>query len=198
MDRAAVPRTQICSPETALTRLSVVNRVCSFMPISSPAARVLILGSMPGKRSLEMQQYYAHPQNAFWRIMAQLLDFDPDQPYLARIGRLRDCGVALWDVLAACERRSSLDSDIVESSIIANDFTAFLSGHPLIEHVYCNGAKSFQSFLRHVRPHLGEKNLGIPVKCLPSTSPAHAAMDFQAKLLAWSVITNSINSRQKP
>ena len=110
-----------------------------------------------------MQQYYAHPQNAFWRIMAELLDFDPGQAYEARIDCVRDSGVALWDVLAACTRESSLDSDIVESSIIANDFPVFLSEHPRIQHIYCNGAKSFQSFQRHVRPMLGVKQAEIPV-----------------------------------
>lgn len=130
--------------------------------------------------------------------MAQLFNFDPDQPYLARIEHLRDSGVALWDVLAACERRSSLDSDIVESSIIANDFPAFLCQHPLIEHIYCNGARSFQSFLRHVRPDLSDKKPEIPVIRLPSTSPAHAAMDFQAKLDAWSIISDSIDQTILP
>jgi len=185
-------------PGKRADRLFVMSEVYSFAPVSSPQARVLILGSMPGKRSLEMQQYYAHPQNAFWRIMAELFDFDPDQPYLARMEHLRNWGVALWDVLAACTRESSLDSDIVESSIIANDFPAFLSQHPLIGHIYCNGARSFQSFLRHVRPELSDKKLEIPVIRLPSTSPAHAAMDFQAKLDAWSIISDSIDQTILP
>ena len=165
------------------------------MPISSPAARLLVLGSMPGKRSLEMQQYYAHPQNVFWRIMAELIGFDPQLAYGERVQHLQASGVALWDVLAACERQSSLDSDIVESSILANDFTTFLIEHPLIEQIYCNGAKSYQSFLRHVRPDLSKKYLEIPVTRLPSTSPAHAAMDFQTKLDAWIVTMNSIKAR---
>ena len=165
-----------------------VNRVHSFTAISSPAARVLILGSMPGKRSLEMQQYYAHPQNAFWRIMAHLLKFNPGLSYAERVECVLKSGVALWDVLEACERPSSLDSDIVESSIIANDFPAFFGVHPLIKHVFCNGAKSFQSFHRHVRPMLGAKQAEIPLTRLPSTSPAHASMTFQAKLEAWRAV----------
>lgn len=185
-------------PGKRADRLSVMSDVYSFAPVSSPQARVLILGSMPGKRSLEMQQYYAHPQNAFWRIMAEIFEFNVHSPYQERIQHLRDRGVALWDVLAACTRESSLDSDIVESSIIANDFPAFLSQHPLIEHIYCNGARSFQSFLRHVRPDLSDKYLEIPVTQLPSTSPAYAAMDFQAKLDTWSIISDSIDQTILP
>ena len=171
-----------------------MTEIYSFAPISSPAARVLILGSMPGKRSLKIQQYYAHPQNTFWRIMATLLDFDAQQPYRARIQHLQESGVALWDVLATCERQSSLDSDIVESSIIANDFAAFFNTHPLIGHIFCNGAKAFESFQRHVRPCSSEKSHKIPLTRLPSTSPAHAAINFQAKLAAWNVVSDFIDT----
>ena len=179
MDRPALSRSAI---------YKVVSRVHSFTAISNPSARVLILGSMPGKRSLEMQQYYAHPQNAFWRIMAHLLKFDPELPYAERVECVLESGVALWDVLAACERPSSLDSDIVESSIIANDFPVFFGVHPLIKHVFCNGAKSFQSFQRHVCPKLNKSYADLPVTRLPSTSPAHASVTFQAKLEAWRAV----------
>ena len=171
-----------------------MNEVYSFAPVSNPSARILILGSMPGKRSLEMKQYYAHPQNAFWRIMADLLGFDAQLPYPERIQCLRDAGVALWDVLAACERQSSLDSDIVEASIIANDFPAFFREHVQIEHIFCNGAKSWQSFLRYVQLGLSDTQQNISVTRLPSTSPAHATMNFQAKVSAWTVITKSIDT----
>lgn len=167
----------------------------SFTAVSSSAATVLVLGSMPGKRSLQMQEYYAHPQNAFWPIMAKLLGFDPGQLYADRIQCLQDAGVALWDVLAACERASSLDSDIVEASIVVNDFPVFLSEHPKIQHIYCNGAKSFQSYQRYVSPVLGAAHAKIPVTRLPSTSPAHASMNFQAKIHAWSIITKTGNVR---
>ncbi len=172
-----------------------MNQVYSFAPVSGPSARILILGSMPGKRSLEMQQYYAHPQNAFWRIMAELVGFDPGLPYPERIECMQNSGIALWDVLAACTRESSLDSDIVEASIVPNDFTRFFKTHTLIGHIYCNGAKSWQSYQRHVRGAPGVGMRDIPVTRLPSTSPAHATMDFRAKIAAWSIITNSIDTR---
>ena len=84
-------------------------RVHSFPPISDPASRVLILGSMPGKASLRAKQYYAHPQNAFWRIVAALLEFDAAAPYELRVEALRKSRIALWDVMKSCTRESSLD-----------------------------------------------------------------------------------------
>ena len=86
---------------------------------------MLILGSMPGSASLRAGQYYAHPRNAFWPIMGDLMDAAPNLPYEARIEILQSEGIALWDVLATCVRDGSLDAEIVEASITANDFKAF-------------------------------------------------------------------------
>ncbi len=159
--------------------------VHSFAPIAAPDATRLILGSMPGKRSLAEGQYYAHPQNSFWKILGHLLGFDPALPYAARCAALTAGGVALWDVLATCTRSSSLDSDIVESSIVANDFAGFLAAHPKIRAIYFNGAKAEASFMRHVVPTLSPPLKTLPCRRLPSTSPAHAAMRFETKLVAW-------------
>lgn len=159
--------------------------VHSFTPIAGPDATRLILGSMPGKRSLAARQYYAHPQNSFWKILGHLLDFDPALPYAERCAALTKGGVALWDVLAACTRTSSLDSDIVESSIVANDFASFLAAHPHIRAIYFNGAKAETSFTRHVVPTLSAALKTLPRRRLPSTSPAYAAMRFETKLVAW-------------
>lgn len=159
--------------------------VHSFAPIAAPDATRLILGSMPGKRSLAARQYYAHPQNSFWKILGHLLGFDPALPYAARCAALTAGGVALWDVLATCTRSSSLDSDIVESSIVANDFAGFLAAHPKIRAFYFNGAKAETSFTRHVVPTLSAALKTLPRRRLPSTSPAHAAMRFETKLAAW-------------
>jgi TDG/mug DNA glycosylase family protein len=117
-------------------------RVHSFPPISDPASRVLILGSMPGKASLRAKQYYAHPQNAFWRIIAALFELDADAPYELRVEALRENGIALWDVMKSCTRESSLDSDVVESSIVPNAFPSFLRAHPRIATICFNGAKA--------------------------------------------------------
>jgi len=159
-------------------------RVHSFDPISNPASRVLILGSMPGKASLHAGQYYAHPQNAFWKILGGLLDFDPDTPYEDRIDCLRKHGIALWDVMQSCVRETSLDSDIEESSIIANPFEDFLAVHPEIRSICFNGAKAETSWRKHVIPKLLQAG-GIEYHRLPSTSPANASIRYDDKVDAW-------------
>ena len=162
-------------------------RVHSFPPISDAESRVLILGSMPGKVSLRARQYYAHPQNAFWRIIAALLALEADAAYVQRLDALRARGIALWDVMKSCTREGSLDSDVVESSIVANAFPRFLRMHPQIRTVCFNGAKAEQSFQRYALPRLGA--LGdLAYYRLPSTSPAHASLPFAKKLAAWRAV----------
>jgi len=142
---------------------------------------------MPGKVSLREQQYYAHPQNAFWRMTAGILGFDVASAYPVRVSSLEAHGVALWDVLQSCARESSLDSDIDTSTIVPNDFKHFFVTHPHIRRVCFNGAKAAALYTRHVQPHLP----GAPTVeylQLPSTSPANAAIPRAEKLRAWSVI----------
>ena len=157
----------------------------SFPPISDNTATILILGSMPGKASLRAQQYYAHPRNAFWRIMEGLLGIDAGLPYAARCSGLVEHRIALWDVLEACTRSGSLDSDIVESSIVPNDFASFFARHGQIGAVYFNGAKAEASYLKHVLPELSDTHSSLPNARLPSTSPANASLSFGDKLEQW-------------
>jgi double-stranded uracil-DNA glycosylase len=164
-----------------------------FPPVADAGARLLILGSMPGKASLQADRYYAHPRNAFWRLMGDLLGAGPELPYAQRLDRLRAAGVALWDVIAACERDSSLDADIVAPSVEANDFLGFFAAHPGIEQVFFNGATAETSFRRHVLPVLGDTHLQFTR--LPSTSPAHAALSYGEKLAAWQVIVELPNNQ---
>ena len=165
-----------------------MSELTSFAPVADRAARVLILGSMPGGRSLQLQQYYGHPHNAFWKIMGQLCGFDPaTTPYAARLAALQAHGIALWDVLARCIRPGSLDSSIVDTSMVPNDFAGFLAAHPRIERVYFNGAKAEAVFRRHVLPTLAPTR-PLSTARLPSTSPAHAGMALAAKLAAWRVV----------
>lgn len=159
-----------------------------FPPIARADAKVLILGSLPGRKSLEMQQYYAHPQNAFWRIVMQILGVDGALPYTRRVKILTAHRIALWDVLAAAERPGSLDSSIVHASALANDFAAFYRTHPQIRRVYFNGRKAEDLYRRFVLPGLPADFSGLSYASLPSTSPAHAGMTFAQKLERWKLI----------
>jgi len=154
-----------------------------FAPIETADARILILGSMPGIASLAAGQYYAHPQNRFWAIMAELLGIDPAAPYELRVQALQQAGIALWDVLLSCRRQGSLDASIDHGSLVPNDFAAFFLSHPKISRIYFNGAKAEECYGKHVRPIGGMQYLR-----LPSTSPANAAASHQQKLQAWRVI----------
>ncbi|MFL6580074.1 MAG: DNA-deoxyinosine glycosylase [Burkholderiales bacterium] len=164
--------------------------VCSFPPIESRAARVLVLGSMPGAASLRAGQYYAYPHNAFWRIMGVLFGTGPEMAYEKRVMTLRRAGLALWDVLASCAREGSLDSNIDEGSIVPNDFRTFFDAHPRVRHVFFNGAKAESTFNRYVRPELREGDLRFTR--LPSTSPAHASLSLAHKLRAWRAVARAL------
>lgn len=160
----------------------------SFLPIADPQAKILILGSMPGVESLRRRQYYAHPQNRFWPLMADILDFEPTADYAARTQALMRNHVALWDVLKTCERPGSLDSNIRKGLI--NDFASFFRAHPQIHTVFFNGVKAEASFHRQALSALG----ALPLRYvrLPSTSPANAAISLAKKKRAWSQIKTSL------
>ena len=143
-----------------------------FPPIASGDARVLVLGSLPGERSIAEHQYYAHPQNAFWRIMHAIFGIDGD--YADRCRQLSEHRVALWDVLHSSVRPGSMDADIRLASATPNDFGEFFA---------FNGKKAEQLFERFVDP-LGVAD-SIRRVGLPSTSPAYASLSFSRKLAAW-------------
>ncbi|WP_346838597.1 DNA-deoxyinosine glycosylase [Microbulbifer sp. SAOS-129_SWC] len=162
-----------------------MTTVHSFAPIAATDATRLVLGSMPGIASLRAQQYYAHPRNAFWPIIAALFDLPAGLDYRQRCAHLRAQRVALWDVLHTCTRSGSLDSAIAADSIVPNDFAGFFARHRAIERVYFNGAKAEQLYRRHVQPTLPARWAALPLSRLPSTSPAHAGMPFAEKLAQW-------------
>ena len=136
-----------------------------FPPIERPDARILVLGSLPGRKSIAEQQYYAHPQNVFWPIMREIFGIEGE--YHHRCIQLRARQVALWDVLKSSERPGSLDSDIRMNSAQPNDFGVFFE----------------QMFDRFVDSVITPRTVGQIG--LPSTSPAYAAMSFSGKLSAW-------------
>lgn len=135
---------------------------------------------MPGAASLAAGQYYAHPRNAFWPIMGELIGAGPDKPYANRTVLLRANHTALWDVLQNCTRPGSLDSNIADE--VPNDFAAFFAAHPRIERVALNGGAAFK-FFRKYAAHLAPA--GAAIVQLPSTSPAHAARSFAEKCKLW-------------
>jgi TDG/mug DNA glycosylase family protein len=161
--------------------------VQSFPPIATRWSRVLILGTMPGKVSLRERQYYAHPQNAFWRIVGGILGFDPAGPYDVRVASVQSAGIAVWDVLKSCIRESSLDSAIEPASVVPNDFAAFFADHPKIGRICFNGAKAEALFMKHARPTL-VAGPELQYLRLPSTSPANASWSLPEKLRAWQAI----------
>jgi hypoxanthine-DNA glycosylase len=159
-----------------------MNTVTSFPPIAEESARVLILGSMPGVLSLKANQYYAHPRNAFWRIMGSIYGFDAESAYENRVEKLSASGVALWDVLHTCVRAGSLDSAIENKSQIANDFQLFFKQHQNIKLVGFNGVKAEESFKKLSFPLANMSD--ITFVRLPSSSPAHAK-PLEHKIAAW-------------
>src|SRR5688572_3987837 len=109
---------------------------------------------MPGEKSLQMQQYYAHPQNALWKIMGELIGAGRDLDYADRIMRLNAYGIGMWDVLMSCHRPGSLDSAIVQATMEANNFGAFYLAHPQVTHVFFNGGKAAETYKRYVLQQL--------------------------------------------
>jgi double-stranded uracil-DNA glycosylase len=155
----------------------------SFAPVSRPDAHVLILGTLPGAESLRRQQYYANRQNAFWRILGDVVGAVPDTPYEQRLESIQSAGLALWDVCASARRQGSLDVNIRDMQ--PNDFAGFFRAHRNIALICFNGQTAAKLFARFVVPDLSDEAGKIARKSLPSTSPAHAGMRFEQKLALW-------------
>ena len=163
------------------------NQICkSFLPNIDGKSEILILGSMPGVKSLEEQQYYAHPQNRFWRLMGlfcneeNLQDFD----YQEKLQILLKNKIALWDVIQSCNRDGSLDSNIQNE--VPNSIPDLLKLFPKIRVIGLNGNKSYTAFKKHF-PDLLEK-----YSCykLPSTSPANARYKLDDLYNEWNKAVN--------
>lgn len=154
----------------------------SFKPIINEASEVLILGSMPSIKSLEQQEYYAHPQNRFWKVMAELCGY-PDlhkSEFKIKTDILLKNHIALWDVVKTCNRNGSLDSAI--ENVKPNDIKTLLKKYPEIKKIYCNGTASYTMFNRYF------KDINLPVTKLPSTSPANAKYKLETLLEAWTQV----------
>ena len=154
-------------------------RLTGLAPIIGAQARVLILGSFPSAASLAAQQYYAHPQNQFWRILGAVLEQAlREMDYAARVAAVQTAGIAIWDIYASCERSGSLDAKIRHAVI--NDLARLRDAAPRLRRVCFNG-RTAARLVRQVEA------LGFDARILPSTSPAHAGMSFAAKLDLWRI-----------
>src|SRR5687768_17366958 len=120
--------------------------VLSFAPQVGAGCRVLVLGTAPRRRSLELQQSYAHLQNLFWPFLGELDDAVQEVPYAERIARLHRRGVGSWDVLESCERPGSLARTIRADSEVPNDIPALIRRYPSSTMLAVNGAKTLQAF----------------------------------------------------
>jgi hypoxanthine-DNA glycosylase len=182
---AAMPRPKACistknmSKEGARRETGDVSK--GFPPIAREDARVLVLGSLPSRASLQAQEYYAHPRNAFWKIMQVIAGAAGD--YESRCRSLQEQGIAVWDVLSSSVRPGSLDADIDMTSAVPNDFDDFFAAHSDVRLVCFNGRKARQMYQRHVQSSRPGEELRFAL--LPSTSPAHASLAFEEKLEIW-------------
>ena len=149
-------------------------------PVVDANTRLVVLGSFPGVASLAAQQYYGHPRNHFWPILAAIWNVDlVVLTYEQRIDTIRARGLGLWDVYARCEREGSLDSAIERAQF--NDLASLKTQAPQLQAVAHNGGESARA-IKHTQ------SLGVAVHRLPSTSPANASWSFARKLVAWRAV----------
>ncbi|HRK39550.1 MAG TPA: DNA-deoxyinosine glycosylase [Burkholderiaceae bacterium] len=185
-------------PEPTFTFTSA-SRLVGLPPLMDDHTHVLVLGSFPGVASLAQQQYYGHPRNHFWPVMAHVFqaffgsgaysestksyqknELGVPLAYADRCAWLLAHGVGLWDVYAACQRPGSLDADIRAAE--PNDLSGLLAQCPRLKLVAHNGGESGKH-MRHTRALFGPR--GVQVVPLPSTSPANASWSLARKQAAW-------------
>lgn len=151
----------------------------SFPPVVDRDVRLLVLGSLPGERSLTEGRYYAHPHNQFWRLMSPVVDRDlAALGYDARLAALLDAHVGLWDVVASASRTGS--SDAALRDVEGHDIAALAATLPGLRAIAFNGGTAHRHGLRQ----LGAAANRYATVALPSSSPLHT-VGLAAKLPAW-------------
>ena len=177
---------------TRLAQNPAIKRYQTCLPaIADADSKTLVLGSFPGVASLNAQQYYHHPRNAFWPICSSALNFGLNLGYPERCTLLIKNKVAVWDVLSHCYRQGSLDSAIETETMRCNDFAKFLHEHPQIQRVLFNGGVARRFFDRFAVPSL-PSNRALQLLTMPSTSPAFAAMRVDQKRVHWQLALRNI------
>lgn len=153
----------------------------SFPPLVNSQTKVLILGSLPGDTSLEKNEYYAHPQNRFWKIFNFLFHTGDTANYTEKINLLLKNNIGLWDVCAEASRPGSMDLAIQHER--PNQIIELLKNYPSISQIVFNGQKAHNLYLKHF-----DKRADIIYRCLPSTSPANAKSNLESLIEHWRII----------
>lgn len=151
-----------------------------FPPLYDENSKILILGSFPSVKSREQMFFYGHPQNRFWRVLAAVLGCRIPETVPEKRTLLLSHGIALWDVIAACEIKGSSDSSI--TNVVVNDLSEILTSAS-IGHIFVNGRTAEKYYNKYTKPVIERDAV-----CLPSTSPANAAWSAEQLAAAWSVI----------
>jgi hypoxanthine-DNA glycosylase len=153
--------------------------ISCFSPIVDKDTTRMVVGTMPSVDSLRFSEYYGNPRNQFWKILFSVFEGGrTPTDYDDKVATAKSHGVGLWDILASCKREGSLDSNIKDESL--NDFPTLLKDHPNIKMLIFNGQNSYKYFLKAY----GQLS-GIEYRVMPSTSPANAMKNFDAKLKEW-------------
>lgn len=170
--------------KTSQQKISTKEKSEGLSAIENKDSEILILGTLPGIKSLELGEYYSNPSNKFWHILSQTYENTIPISYKNKIEWLHKHKIAIWDILKAAVRDGSLDSNIQHPE--ANDILSFISSHPHLRMIVFNGSKSqeyFNKYIGHTRiPR------GIKLIVLPSTSSANTHLTFNEKIKQWSKI----------
>ena len=149
----------------------------TFEPVFDENSKILILGSFPSVKSRENHFFYGHPQNRFWKVMANVLEWEVPVTIEEKKEMLLKNHVAVWDVIASCSIQGSSDTSIKD--VVVNDFSKILN-NSRVERIYVNGGKAYELYHKYA-----EKVTGIQVVKLPSTSPANAAWSLEKLTKVW-------------
>lgn len=152
----------------------------TFDPVFNKESKILILGSFPSVKSRENNFYYGHPQNRFWKVLAQLFEVNVPQTIEEKKTFLLEHHIAIWDVIESCTIIGSSDASIKD--VVVNDFSKVLE-HSVVERIYVNGGKAYELYRKYA-----QERIGIQAIKLPSTSPANAAWNLEKLCNAWSII----------
>ena len=149
----------------------------TFDPIYNKDSKILILGSFPSVKSRETDFYYGHPQNRYWKVLADILEVSVPEPPDEKRKMLLENNIAIWDVIHSCSIIGSSDSSIKD--VVVNDFSEILDNSQ-VKTIFVNGGKAHELYRKYA-----EKNTGLKAVKLPSTSPANAAWKLERLCEAW-------------